>query len=39
MNDESEQAERNRAKSDGLAAMGVLVITAALIVLVVTRLV
>ena len=44
MNDDSnhtapEQNPRNRAKSDGLAAMAVLVITAVLVVVVVTRLV
>ncbi len=39
MNDASEQAEMNRAKADGRAAMGILVLTAVLIVFVVTRLV
>lgn len=39
MTDESEQAARNRARSDGLAAMGILVVTAVLIVVVVTRLI
>lgn len=39
MNDESEQAARNRARSDGLAALGILVLTALLIVFVITRLV
>ena len=39
MDDEAEQAARDRARSDGLAAMAILVLTAVLIVFVVTRLV
>jgi hypothetical protein len=39
MSDESEQVARNRARSDGLAAMGILVLTTVLIVFVITRLV
>jgi hypothetical protein len=39
MNDGSEPIERDRARTDGLAALGILLLTAVLIVVVVTRLI
>ncbi|MEO6653468.1 MAG: hypothetical protein ABIP17_12510 [Ilumatobacteraceae bacterium] len=39
MQNDSQPVDRNKARTDGLAAMGILVITVVLIIVVVTRLI